>query len=153
MPVAKSIPILHPDEDFRPDNRIIKRSSIDQFESSALHIVRGGRAIPLSWDKIDYVDCKCVHSHRVMSGAEDGLGYNFPVGTCRVTSDTYAIVDDYGERTEQLPAWFGEGFYKKMVDRQTYVNSDVNSLGVRNKETLRIGLDYYMAEQTLLAEE
>lgn len=153
MPAVKSIPVLHPDEEGRPDNRLLKRSSIDQFEDSALHIVRGGRAIPLSWDKIDYVDCKCVHSHRVMSGAENGLGYNFPVGNCRVTTDTYAIVDDYGERTEQLPAWFGEGFYRKMVDRQTYVNSDTNSLGIHNVENLRIGLDYFQAERTLEPEE
>lgn len=152
MAKTLAIPVLTPDEDMG-SNRLIKKSSIDQFESSGLHIMRGGQAVPISWDKIDYIDCNCVHTHRIMSAPENGIDYNFPVGNCRVTTDTYAIVDDYGEVTEQLPAWFGEGFYKKMVDRQTYVNSDTNSLGIRNVTNLKIGLDYVLAAETLDGED
>lgn len=152
MAKTLSIPVLAPDEPMGSD-RVVRHSSIDQYESSGLHIMRGGRAVPLSWDKIDYIDCECVHSHRVYSAPENHIGYDFPVGNCRVTTDTYAIVDEFGEVTEQLPAWFGEGFYKKMVDRQTYVNSDTNSLGVRNIDELRIGLDYVLAVDTLEGED
>lgn len=152
MPKTLAIPVLTPDEDMG-SNALHRHSSIDQFEDSALHIMRGGRAVPISWDKIDWIDCNCVHSHRVYSAPENGLDYAFPVGNCRVTTDTYAVVDEYGETVEQLPAWFGEGFYKKMVDRQVYVNSDTNSLGIRNINDLKIGLDYILADSTLQGED
>lgn len=152
MAKTLAIPILTPDEDLGSE-ALVKRSSIDQFESSGLHIMRGGRAVPISWDKIDWIDCKCVHSHRVYSAPEEGLDYTYPVGSCRITTDTYAVVDEYGETIEQLPAWFGEGFYKKIIDRQVYTNSDTNSLGIRNVENLKIGLGYITATETLEPED
>lgn len=144
-----SYPILEP----ITDTEIERKSSIKQYDS-VLAVQKAGVWLPIVSDMIDYVDCDGVHSHEViLTDNDDYIGYEYPVEqVCYYTAD-YTKSDRVEDVIEQLPEWFGNGFYEKHISEETLTNSDENALGVQNKTELTIGLDYYLAKNKLPAEK
>lgn len=144
-----SYPILEP----ITDTEIERKSSIKQYDS-VLAVQKAGVWLPIVSDMIDYIDCDGVHSHEViLTDNDDYIGYEYPVEqVCYHTAD-YTKSDRVEDVIEQLPEWFGNGFYEKHISEETLTNSDENALGVQNKTELTIGLDYYLAKNKLPAEK
>lgn len=144
-----SYPILEP----ITDTEIERKSSIKQYDS-VLAVQKAGVWLPIVSDMIDYIDCDGVHSHEViLTDNDDYIGYEYPVEqVCYYTAD-YTKSDKVEDVIEQLPEWFGNGFYEKHISEETLTNSDENALGVQNKTELTIGLDYYLAKNKLPAEK
>ena len=109
----------------------------------------GGVTLPIVFDYIDYIDCDHIESHPVTLTLGDDIGYDFPVGHYKYTTDQYVLVDHSGVETKMLPAWFGEGFYKEYVDKLAFTNFDNGALAIRNEENLRIGLEYAKCKKTI----
>lgn len=128
------------------------RSSISQ-NSGGLVVWAGGEYRPVVFDQILGIDCDHIITRKVWVAPQDYLGYDYPVGDCHYTTDTYALFDDHREIVEQLPEWFGAGFIKKYIKDNAFANFDNGSLGVRNKHRLRLGLAYAKAKETLPAVE
>lgn len=133
------------------DNRAEYRSTISQFSGRPLTFYKGGQWVPLAFDSIDYINCKCVESHLAILSDPSDLGYYYPVAKSIYITDDYVAHDWQELQTLPLPEWFGEGFYNKYVDKYALVNSDDNSLGVRNVQKLSIGTGYAIAKSTLPA--
>ena len=138
------------------DSTIHRHSSIDQYKDDFLCVVRGGRAIPISFDAMDYIECfegrkRRIVSHPAIVGFGTDLGYNFPIGTKNYFSDLYVLADRVGTEVVRGDVFFGVDFYERFFDERVFVNSDTDSLGVRNIGTLKIGLDYVLADKTLTA--
>lgn len=143
-----SFRVLEPDE--KPE--VFYHSSINQHKNK-LSVLKGGEIVPISFDAIDYIDCNHIESHTAILTDGDDIGFEFPVDEKTYCSDIYATYDTQGVREEKLPCWFGEGFYEKYFDERSFLNFDNGALGVKNKETIRIGLDYALANRTLEADE
>lgn len=127
---------------------IRRKSSINQY-GAFLSILKGGVNLPISFDAIDWIDCKGVKSHRVAVSDGTDLGYNYPIREYTYFTDTYLVGDRKEVKVEKLPHWYGEGWYEKAIDEKTFVNFDNSSLGNRDKVTLRIGTDYVQADEML----
>lgn len=123
-------------------------SSISQHKNK-LAVVKKGEWCPISFDCIDYIDCKKIHSHRAVVTDGDDIGYNFPVGECRFYTDSYVYHDENGNERHILPEWFGPGFYDEALTDQAFINADTCSLGVRNGYVLRVGLSYALADKNI----
>lgn len=136
------------------DNQAKWNSSIMQYKDREFFAALvGGVALPIVSDYIDFIDCDHVESHLVSMTIGDDIGYDFPVGHYRYTTDRYVLVDHDSTETRMLPAWFGEGFYKKHIDKLAFTNFDNGALGERNVENLRIGLEYATCKKTITAVE
>ena len=138
------------------DSTIHRHSSIDQYKDHFLCVIRGGRAIPISFDIIDYIKCcngrkRTVVSHQAILGWGTDLGYHFPVAAKKYFSDLYVLSDHYGTETVKGDPFFGAETYERFFNERVFVNSDTNSLGVRNLGQLKIGLDYVIADKTIPA--
>lgn len=131
------------------DDRAEYRSTISQFSGRPLTFYKGGQWVPLAFDSIDYVKCKCVVSHRAILSDPSDLGYYYPVTKSIYITDDYVYHDHKEIQTLPLPEWFGEGTYRKAVDEHALINSDDNSLGVRNVQKLSVGTGYAIAKKTL----
>lgn len=140
--------LLEPDE--KPE--VFYHSSINQHKNK-LSVLRGGEIVPISFDAIDYIDCNHVETHVATLTDGDDIGFSFPVDEQVLYSDVYATYDTQGVRQEKLRTWFGEGVYDKYFEERSFLNADNGSLGVKNKETLRIGLNYALANKTLEPDE
>ena len=135
------------------DNPSVRyHSSISQHKNK-LSVMKRGEWVPISFDSLDYINCEGVKSHRAIVTDGDDIGFDFPVGSETLLSDTYLTNDFRGVVTEQLPAWFGTGEYKEFIEARGYVNSDCESLGHRTAQELRIGLAYALADKTLEADD
>lgn len=142
--------ILYPDES---KEQVHRHSSIDQFEGFLSVWKKGGWA-PIIFDQLDSITCDKIKSHPVaLSWGNDSFIY--PEGSCAYTSDTFIYTDKEGVETKLLPECFGKGgeFYQEYVRKNTFINFDGDdggySLGVHNQATLRVGLSYVKANQTL----
>ena len=132
------------------NNQAEWHSSINQYKDREYFTgLAGGVALPIVSDYIDYIDCDHIESHPVSMSMGDDIGYDFPVGHYRYTTDQYVLVDHEGTETRLLPAWFGEGFYKAHVDKEAFTNFDNGALAVHNEENLRVGLEYAVAKKTI----
>lgn len=132
------------------NNQAEWKSSIYQYKDREFLTGEvGGVTLPIVFDYIDYIDCDHIESHPVTLTLGDDIGYDFPVGHYKYTTDQYVLVDHSGIETKMLPAWFGEGFYKEYVDKLAFTNFDNGALAVRNKENLRIGLEYALVKKTI----
>lgn len=132
------------------NNQAEWHSSIAQYrEQPFLTGEVGGVALPIVSDYIDYIDCDHIESHLVSMATSDDIGYEFPVGHYRYTTDQYVLVDHEGTETRMLPAWFGEGMYKEYVNKLAFTNADNGALAVRNTENLRVGLEYASCKKTI----
>lgn len=127
-------------------------SSISQ-KSGGLAVWAGGMWMPISFSQIMGIDCNRIITREVYVAGDDDLGYNYPIEECHYVTDTYAMFDQNGEVIEQLPEWFGTGFYRRYENDSVFANFDNGSLGVRNKHLLRLGLNYARAKETLPAVE
>lgn len=135
------------------DITVERKSSVFQH-SNKLAVWKNNQWVPISFDDVDYIsNSSGVVSHRAILADEDDIGYNFPVRTERFTLDTYLYMDHNEIVTKVLPKWFGEGFYEEYVKSKAFVNSDANALGTRNNYTLKVGLDYALADNTLEADD
>lgn len=126
------------------------KSSISQAKDTKFSVSNGvGGYLPIVSDKLDYIDCDKVKSHRIIMSLIDELDYQYPVDECIYWTDEYIYSD--GTRTElrTLPHWAGEGFFQKYVDTHAFIVSDKETLGTRNKQKVQIGLSYASARITL----
>ncbi len=139
--------------DFLPDaseHRTVTKSSISQARNSKLSTTNNlGQFFPIVWDHLDYIDCDMVKSHQVIVSTVDELDYEYPVRECTYYTDEYIYVDEQGSELRVLPHWFGEGFYQKYYDNNSFINFDNQAFGTRNKETLQSGLHYVEASTDL----
>ena len=149
--------VLFPSE----EKRIKTLSSIDQYSKFIATYERGGWA-PIEFDFIDYIKCiGCeggdkyeVVTHPVVIEFDDSIGYNFPIGECDFITDDYLKFDRNGTELLPLPECMGDGFYERALNGEEIINfDDETALGTRNKYRLKVGKDYYLADEVLQAEE
>lgn len=141
------------------DAQVHRHSSLDQFKDGFLSAwVKNGWA-PIVFDQIDGIgECSGIKSHPVIVSFGDDLGYTFPEGKCTYFSDRFIYFDKNGIEQRVLPECFGgKGeLYDAFVDKNAFINFDTvngiaSSLGVHNQATLRVGLSYVKADETLPA--
>ena len=127
------------------------KSSISQHKNS-LCVMKKGEWCPISYDVLDYIDCECIKSHRAYATDGDDLGWHFPVGECKIYNNQYVYHDNYTTEIRTLPEWFGAGIYRMAHASDSFINSDLEALGVVNEYRLRVGLNYAIADKTLPGE-
>lgn len=140
-------PTLYADE----DPQVKTYSSIDQFRDYVSAWKQGGPA-PIVFDQLDYIgECSGVHSHpAVVTFGESNFIY--PEGRCTYVSDRFVYVDENGVEYKQLPECFGgQGeLYPTFIDANAFINfDDGTSLGLHQAQTLRVGLSYAKANDSL----
>lgn len=143
--------ILYPDE----NPQVHRHSSIDQFKGFISVYKEGGWA-PIVFDQIDGITCDTVESHPIIVSFGDDLGYVFPEAHCTFASDKFIYFDKEGVEHKLLPECMGgKGeFYDYYVNKNSFLNFDSDaSLGVHNKQVLRTGLDYVIADETLPSDD
>ena len=146
-----NIPMLYPDE----HETVHRHSSIDQFRGYLSTYRKGGWA-PIVFDQLDGIDCEGTHTHPVIISMDDEIGYVFPEAHCVYASDHFIYLDKEGVEQKLLPECFGGGgeFYDSFVKSNSFVSfDDGSSLGVHQNKTLRAGLSYVLADETLPAVE
>lgn len=137
------------------DAQVHRHSSIGQFKDGFLSTWKKGGWAPIVFDQLDYINCEGIHSHPViidMTG--ESLGYIFPEAKCTYSSNKFIYFDKEGVEQRILPACFGKGgeFYDAWVRSNAFVNFDGDSsVGVHEKTTLRVGMSYCLADETLPA--
>lgn len=130
------------------EHDITRHSSIDQY-ANFLAVLKGGKAVPIRFDSLDWINCEGIKTHPIIISDGNDLGFNFPVGHYTYFTDTYLIMDRKEVVVEKLPHWFGEGWFEKAVDKDVFTNFDGSSLGERNRVDLRIGYEYIAADEVL----
>ena len=133
------------------DEQVKRYSSIDQFKEY-VHTIKQGGSCPIIFDQLDGIgECSGIKSHPVAItfGESD---YIYPEGRCTYVSDHFIYVDKEGVEHRLLPecqGGLGE-FYDVFVKSNSFINfDDDSSLGLHNEATLRVGLDYVKASETL----
>ena len=135
------------------DRKVYAHSSIDQFSKFIATYERGGWT-PIEFDYLDYIDCDKVVSHPIIIEFDDKLGYYFPIDECEFETDDVILMNTRGVVLRELPECYGEGFYQAWEDEQEIINFDnCTSLGTHNRQRLRIGTDYLLAEEFLPADD
>lgn len=141
--------MLYPDE----HEQVHRHSSIDQFRGSLSTMVKGGWA-PIVFDQLDGINCETIMSHPVIISFGGDVGYVFPEAHCTYASDHFVYFDKEGVEQKLLPECFGGGgeFYDTFIKSNSFVNfDDDSSVGTHNTKTLRTGLSYVLADETLPA--
>lgn len=137
---------------YHSDDRQVKTlSSIDQYRKFIATYERGGWT-PIQFDYIDYIDCGKVVSHPIIIEFGDDIGYNFPIGECEFATDEYQLFEKKEVELRALPECLGDGFYQAYEDTDILINFDGAALGTRNNYKLKIGQDYYLANEILPGE-
>lgn len=142
--------ILYPDEG---NEQVHRHSSIDQFRGF-LSVMKKGGWTPIVFDQLDGINCETIISHPVIISFGGDIGYVFPEAHCTYASDKFVYFDKEGVEQKLLPECFGEGgeFYEEFIRANTFLNFDNDtSVGVHNKKSLRTGLSYVLADETLPA--
>lgn len=132
--------------------KVHAHSSIDQYSKFIATYERGGWT-PIEFDYIDYISCDHVVSHPIIIEFDDRIGYNFPEGEYEYNTDLYQKFDYAETELRELNECLGEGFYEAYDSGEEIINFDDSALGTRNNIRLRIGKDYYLADEFLEAEE
>lgn len=142
-----AFPILYAEE----KEQVHRHSSLDQFKDGFLSAWKQGGWAPILFDQLDSIgECSGIKSHPVIVSFGYDLGYIFPEKKCTYVSDRFIYFDKRGVEQRVLPECFGEGFYDKWIDANIFVNFDSNnSVGTHNETTLRVGLAYVKADETL----
>lgn len=130
------------------DRPLERKSSIYQ-NRHMLAVRKGDEWVPISYDTLEGIDCDTIITKRAVLTDKPYIGYQFPVATCRRLSQTYIASDQKGSELKALPSYFGAGFYERYYDRDIIVNSATGALGQTNATTLRVGLDYVLAKETI----
>ena len=142
--------VLYPDE----KEQVHRHSSIDQFKGFLSIIKKGGWA-PIVFDQLDGINCETIFSHPVVISFGDDIGYVFPEAHCTYASDKFVYFDKEGVEQRLLPECMGGGgeLYDVYLKSNSFVNfdgpNDGSSVGVHETKTLRTGLDYVLADETL----
>lgn len=140
---------LYPDE----QPQVHRQSSIDQF-GKYLSVYKKGGWAPIVFDKLDGIgECSGIKSHPVVI-SWDPVGYVFPEAHCTYVSDKFIVTDKQGVEYKKLPECQGGNgeLYPVFIDSYAFTNfSDDSSLGVHQTKTLRTGLSYCLADETLPA--
>lgn len=132
-------------------------SSIDQYDKFISTYERGGWT-PIEFDHLDYIKCvDCagkgkyqVVSHPIIIEFGDNVGYNFPIGECEYKTDEYIKFDEKGDEILALPDYYGDGFYLSSGSSEIIANfDDGTALSTRNNYKLKVGQDYYLADDFL----
>lgn len=134
------------------DHKVTRHSSIYQY-SGVLSVVEKGEIVPIAFDMIDGIDCDKVYSHKIMVTLEPWIGYEFPVGECKYRDISYFFGQDDTPQIEVLPDWFGEGIYESRGVKNIVPTGDGGALGLDQAKTLRVGLDYVLANDYIDGEE
>lgn len=133
------------------DERTLERkSSIYQFEGF-LAVRKGDEWAPIQYDVLDAVRCNRVEGHKAVLANKPYIGYVYPVAERRYVSEAYVAGEEKGTELLPLPEFYGTGFYENAYDRKNLVNGATGALGVVNDTTLRVGLDYVVAKDSLEA--
>lgn len=141
--------MLYPDE--KP---MVKRhSSIDQFREFLSVMTKGGWT-PIVFDQLDGIKCETIFSHPVILSFSNDIGYVFPEAHCSYASDKFVYFDKEGVEHKLLPECMGgKGeFFDFYTKGYSFVNFDGGSVGIHNRNNLRVGLDYCLSDETLPAE-
>lgn len=143
--------MLYPDEG---DEKVKRKSSIDQFRGFLSVMTKGGWT-PIVFEQLDGITCDHIRSHPVIISLGDDIGYVFPEAHCSYTSDKFIHFDKEAVEQKPLPSCFGGRgeWYQEYVRKDTFINFDGadggSSVGTHNQTTLRVGLDYVKADETL----
>ena len=141
--------VLYADE----DRRVKVHSSIDQFSKFIATYERGGWT-PIRFDYLDYIDCDKPVSHPIIIEFDDNIGYYFPIDECEFETDEYVLPETAGVVLKELPACMGDGFYQAYEKSDLVINFDDGSaLGTHNHYKLKIGTDYWLADDILPADD
>lgn len=141
----KNISMLYADD----SGKIKRLSSITQHRDKFSVYAQGGW-LPISYDVLDVITCEGARTHRaILSLNPHDIGYKFPVASCKRQYKTILLSDKYGLVTEELPEWQGSGRFQRFVNHYMSTNGDNKLLGTTNEVRYRIGLDYYLAEETI----
>ena len=127
---------------------IRRYSSIDQY-ANFLSVLKGGKAVPIRFDKLDWINCDGLHTHPVIVSDGTDLGFNFPIGHYTYFTDNYLVMDRKEVIIKKLPEWFGKGWYEKALNEKSITNFDGHSLGERTRVNLMIGQDYIKSDEVL----
>lgn len=136
--------------------QVHRHSSIEQYKGFLSTMTRGGWT-PIMFDQLDGINCETVLSHPVIISWGDDIGYHFSEARCSYTSEKFIYTDKEGVEQKLLPECYGGSggeWYEQFIKSNTFINFDCDSsLGVRNTQELRIGLDYVTCDETLPAAE
>ena len=88
-----------------------------------------------------------------MNAGRDYKGFVYPIAHCSKEKIQYLLTDQRGVIEKELPECQGKGTYQQYVDRQLLTNADNEALGVSNRVTYRVGLDFYTCINDLPAVE
>lgn len=138
------------------DAQVHRHSSIDQFRGFLSVMKKGGWA-PIVFDQLDGINCETIISHPVIISFSDNIGYVFPEAHCSYASDHFVYFDKEGVEQKLLPECFGGGgeLYDAFIKSNSFINFDGpdggSSVGVHETKTLRTGLSYVLADETLPA--
>ena len=128
-------------------------SSIDQF-ANFLSAKVGGVSVPIEFDQIDFIDCGKVVSHPVIIDTGNKVGYIFEDGEFIQTNTEYPMFHQEETVLKELPENFGNGFYEAYENYEGVVNfDDGTALGTQNKDKLRVGQHYYLADEFLPSDD
>ena len=145
MTKTKPLEILPAD-----DTVTVKRhSSINQYRGFLSVIKRGGNS-PIMFDSLDGISCNDIKSRKIIISYDD-LGYHYEDGKCVYLSDLYVLFDREGVELAPLSeCQGGKGeFFERYYRTRSFVNSGDSSLGVHNKQELRVGTGYLIADEFL----
>lgn len=143
---------MYPTLESSDTNRLKRKSSISQHKGM-LSVLKHGEWCPLVADVIDSVKCGHITSHKAGLTDQPVLGYTFPVGNCKYITDMFVTGDEDKTVLEQLPEWFGTGFYQKHKREKVFLNAGSESLGLHQEFNLRVGKDYVVARELLKADK
>lgn len=136
-----------PDSD---DHKLERKASNLQFKDF-LSVWKGNEWVPISFDTLEGKDCDKIITRKAVLTDKPYIGYKFPVKSCRYVSESYLLSDQRGKELKALPEYYGTGFYESYYDRNVFVNAHNGALGMKDDITLRVGLDYVVAKESLPA--
>lgn len=134
-------------------HQVERKSSINQYGGFFSVKCQGGWT-PILFDQLDGINCQTVNSHPVvLSLTDDDIGYHYADAKCSYASEKFLYFDKYGVEQVPLPNCVGGSgeMYERFINEYSFINFDRNSLGLYNRKTLRVGLDYVQAKDTLPA--
>lgn len=131
------------------ENPRVERLASNLQHKDMLAVYKGNQWLPIAYDVLDGFLCDETLTHKAVLTDKPYIGYHFPVGKCHYLSEIYLKGHAKGKEVKALPEWFGAGFYENTYDHDVMVNSASGALGVVNKTTLNVGLDYVLAKKTL----
>lgn len=147
------IPTLEPAQ----DNTTVERSSTALEGNHYLSVIERGVAIPIAWREPTRYSCQNgVDTDTFVLDIGGALAQDYDVMECTYTEDEYILPEFRGVELNVLPesqGGNGDLFYEEQVEEVDFINSANGSLGQRNVQTLRKGLDYVRGKNVLTGDK